>query len=192
MNVMCTDQDLMARVCDGDPEAFGLLAGRHKDWLTRLLYHLFWNHEEAEDGAQEVLLRLWLARRTYEPTANLRTFLFTIARNYWHNRSIRVIRKTHAASPEEQFGPNARRIIEELADESPTPEHIVIQRLEQYRLRRGINQLPEKQRLVFVMSHFLDMRYAEIGETLGIPEGTVKSRMATAVQALRVRLGDQR
>jgi len=179
----------MARVCEDDQEAFGILAQRYKDWLTRLLYHLFWNREEAEDGAQEVLLRLWLARRTYEPTANLRTFLFTIARNYWHNRSTRVIRKTHCASLEEQFGPNARRIIEELADESPTPEHLVIQRLEQYRLRRMISGLPEKQRLVFVMSHFLYMRYREIGETLGIPEGTVKSRMATAVETLRQRLG---
>lgn len=192
MNVMCSDQDLMARLREGDQEAFGLLAQRHKDWLTRLLYHLFWNHEEAEDGAQEVLLRLWLARRTYQPTANLRTFLFTIARNYWHNRSRRVIRKTHCASLEEQFGPNARRVIEELADEAPTPEHIVMQRLEQHRLRRAVNTLPEKQRLVFVMSHFLDMRYREIGETLGVPEGTVKSRMATAVATLRVRLGEER
>jgi RNA polymerase sigma-70 factor (ECF subfamily) len=189
---MCSDQDLMARVCQGDQEAFGLLAQRHKDWLARLLYHLFWNREEAEDGAQEVLLRLWLARRTYEPTANLRTFLFTIARNYWHNRSTRVIRKSPAVSLEQQFGPNARRVIEELADESPTPEHIVIQRFEQYRLRRMIDQLPEKQRLVFVMSHFLDLRYREIGETLGIPEGTVKSRMATAVATLRGRLGEER
>ena len=191
MGIMCSDQDLMALVQQGDTEAFGLVAQRHKDWLIRLLYHLFWNREEAEDGAQEVLLRLWLARRTYEPTANLRTFLFTIARNYWHNRTTRVIRKTKAVSLEEQFGPNARRVIEELADEAPTPEHIVMQRLEQYRLRRAINQLPEKQRLVFVMSHFLDMRYREIGETLGIPEGTVKSRMATAVETLRGRLGDQ-
>jgi len=187
---MCNDQDLMARVCDGDQEAFGILAQRHKDWLTRLLYHLFWNREEAEDGAQEVLLRLWLARRTYQPTANLRTFLFTIARNYWHNRSTRVLRRSPVVSLEDQFGPNARRVIEELADESPTPEHLILQRLEQFRLRQAINQLPEKQRLVLVMSHFLDMRYTEIGETLGIPEGTVKSRMATAVLALRGRLGE--
>ena len=166
----------MARVCEGDQEAFGILAQRHKDWLTRLLYHLFWNREEAEDGAQEVLLRLWLARRTYQPTANLRTFLFAIARNYWHNRSTRVIRKTKAVSLEEQFGPNARRVIEQMAAAEPTPEHVVIQRLEQYRLRRAINGLPEKQRIVLVMSQFLGMRYHEIAETLGIPEGTVKSR----------------
>jgi RNA polymerase sigma-70 factor, ECF subfamily len=186
---MCSDQDLMAKVQAGDPEAFGVLAQRHKEWLTRLLYHLFWNREEAEDGAQEVLLRLWLARRTYQATANLRTFLFTIARNYWHNRSTRVIRRSPVVSLEDQFGPNARRVIEALADESPTPEHLILQRLEQHRLRQAINQLPEKQRLVLVMSHFLDMRYAEIGETLGIPEGTVKSRMATAVQSLRRVLG---
>ena len=185
MKAMCSDQDLMAKVRADDQEAFGVLAQRHKDWLTRLLYHLFWNREEAEDGAQEVLLRLWLSRRTYQPTANLRTFLFTITRNYWHNRSTRVIRRSPVVSLEEQFGPNARRVIEELADEAPTPEHMVLQRLEQHRLRQAINQLPERQRVVFVMSQYLDMRYREIGETLGIPEGTVKSRMATAVETLR-------
>ena len=191
MSDMASDRELMARVQEGDDGAFGVLADRHKDWLTRLLYHLFWSREEAEDGAQEVLLRLWLSRDRYRPTANLRSYLFTIARNYWHNRSTRVIRKTRAVSLEEQFGPGARRMIEQLADEAPTPEHIVIRRLEQYRLRRAVDQLPEKQRLVFVMSHFLDMRYREIGETLGIPEGTVKSRMAAAVTTLRGSLGEE-
>jgi len=189
---MPTDSELMAQVRGGDHEAFGILIDRHQPWLVRLLYHLFWNREEAEDGAQEVLVRLWLARKTYEPTANLRTFLFRIARNTWHNRSTRVIRRQPGRSLEEEFGPGARAIIEELADESPTPEQQIMQRVEVYRIRRAIDALPEKQRMVFLMSHFMDMRYAEIGETLGIPEGTVKSRMATAVQTLRTRLGEER
>ncbi|MEI6501065.1 MAG: sigma-70 family RNA polymerase sigma factor [Armatimonadota bacterium] len=182
---MLTDAELMVRVQHDDPEAFALLVQRHKPWLTRLLYHLFWNREEAEDGSQEVLLRLWLARGRYEPTASLKTFLFTIARNYWHNRSTRVIRKHPAVSLEDQFGPTARVVIEELADRSPTPEQQVMERYEVFHIRRAVDQLPEKQRLVFILSQYGDMRYAEIAELLGIPEGTVKSRMATAVETLR-------
>lgn len=182
---MLTDAELMARVQQEDAEAFALLAQRHKPWLTRMLYHLFWDREEAEDGAQEVLLRLWLARGRYEPTANLRTFLFTIARNYWHNRSTRVIRRHAAKSLEEQFGPGTRALIEELADRDPTPEQQVIERYEVFRIRRAVDGLPEKQRLVFILSQYGDMRYGEIAELLGIPEGTVKSRMSAAVERLR-------
>jgi RNA polymerase sigma-70 factor (ECF subfamily) len=182
---MSTDCELMARVKLDDQEAFALLVQRHKPWLTRLLYHLFWSREEAEDGAQEVLLRLWLSRTRYEPTANLKTFLFTIARNYWHNRSTRVIRRQPVVSLEDQFGPGARAIIEKLADQSPTPEQQVMERYEVFRIRQAVDALPEKQRLVFILSQYGDLRYREIAELLGIPEGTVKSRMATAVEALR-------
>jgi RNA polymerase sigma-70 factor, ECF subfamily len=184
-----SDAELMQLVCRGEPEAFAVLVARHKPWLMRLLYHLFWSHEEAEDGAQEVLLRLWLARTRYEAGASLKTFLFTIARNYWHNRSTRVIKRQPGVSLEEQFGPGTRAIIEKLADEDPTPEQVVIQRYEVFRIRRAVDALPEKLRLVFILSQYGDMRYAEVGEMLGIPEGTVKSRMAAAVEGLRRALG---
>lgn len=185
---MASDSELMAQVAAGDTAAFALLVSRHQPWLTNLLYHLFWSREEAEDGAQEVLLRLWLARHSYAPSASLRTYLFTIARNYWHNHSTRIVRKLPAVSLQGEFGERARSVIEHLADLAPTPEQVVLQRYELFRLRRAVDQLPEKQRLVLIMSHFLDMRYGEIAETLQIPEGTVKSRMAAAVQYLRVKL----
>lgn len=183
-----SDAQLMQLVCQEDAEAFAVLTQRHKPWLTRLLYHLFWSHEEAEDGAQEVLLRLWLARRRYEPGSSLKTFLFTIARNYWHNRSTRVLKRQPVVSLEEQFGPQARRVIEELADRDPTPEQVVIERYAVFRIRRAVDRLPEKLRLVFILSQYGDMRYAEVGEVLGIPEGTVKSRMSAAVASLRIAL----
>lgn len=50
---MLDDHELMARVRADDPEAFKLLVQRHQQWLTRLLYQLFWSREEAEDGAQD-------------------------------------------------------------------------------------------------------------------------------------------
>lgn len=185
---MLTDHELMAKVKDGDQEAFVLVAERHKAWLAGVLYHLFWDREEAEDGAQEVLLRVWLGRREYEPTAALRTYLFAIARNYWHNRSQRVIKRAPVLSLEQEFGPRAWEYLEELADRAPATEQVVMRRWEMFQIRRAVDQLPEKQRLVFVLSQFGGMKYAEVAEVLGIPEGTVKSRMAAAVQSLRVTL----
>lgn len=191
MTCPASDAELMARARDGDTDAFTALIERHRDWLRQLLYHLSWSREEAEDGVQEVFLRLWQARRTYEPRAALRTYLYTLARNYWFNRSTRQRSPRQVSSLEEPDGPYGRRRIEELPDRQPTPEAQVLRNLEIYRLRRLVDQLPEKQRVVFIMSEYLDMRYAVIGETLDIPEGTVKSRMFQAVQTLRQGLSDR-
>jgi RNA polymerase sigma-70 factor, ECF subfamily len=185
---MLDDHELMARVRADDPEAFRLLVQRHQQWLTRLLYHLFWSREEAEDGAQEVLLRVWLSRREYQPRAAFRTYLFAVARNYWHNRSTRVLRRQPGVSLQEEFGPEAQALIERLADRSPTPEQQLLERYEVFRIRRAVDELPEKQRLVFILSHYGQMRYAEIAGLLEIPPGTVKSRMSAAVEALRRKL----
>ena len=185
-----TDAELMALAKLDDPQAFGKLVERHQTWLKRLLYHLFWNWEEAEDGVQEVFLRVWLARDKYEPKARFTTYLFSVARNYWVNRSTRGKPKTPFVSLEEQFGPEATALLEQLADQAPSPEQQVIRSYEVYRIRRALDDLPEKQRLVFILSHFEDLRYAKIAELLDIPEGTVKSRMAHAVRNLRDRLGE--
>jgi len=80
-----TDEDLMVRAREGDADAFCALARRHQGWLERFLYHMTWDRELAEDGAQEVLVRVWLARERYEPTARFTTFLFACARNRCRN-----------------------------------------------------------------------------------------------------------
>jgi RNA polymerase sigma-70 factor (ECF subfamily) len=78
-----------------------------------------------------------------------------------------------------------------MAARERTPEAEIIARCERSRLRQMVDALPEKQRLVFVMSQYLDMRYPEIGDTLSIPEGTVKSRMFHAIRSLRERLAHE-
>ncbi len=75
----------MVRAREGDADAFCALARRHQGRLERFLYHMTWDRELAEDGAQEVLVRVWLARERYEPTARFTTFLFACARNRCRN-----------------------------------------------------------------------------------------------------------
>ena len=183
-----TDTELMTQAKLDNHHAFGVLVERHGNWLKRLFYHLFWSWEEAEDGVQEVFLRVWLARQQYEPKARFKTYLFRVARNYWVNRSTRRRPKAALVSLEEEFGPRAARLLEELADQAPLPEEQVIRSYEVFCIRRAVDELPEKQRWVFILSHFGEMRYAEIAELLEIPEGTVKSRMAHALGHLRERL----
>jgi len=191
MDATADDVELMRRSKEGDSEAFAVIVQRHKGWLQRLFYHLFWDWEEAQDATQEVLVRVWLARERYEPRARFRTYLFAVARNYWLNRQARSNCRPRALSLQEQFSPETLSLLEKMAGDSPSPEDAVIRSYERFRIRRAVSGLPEKQRLVFILSHFEDLRYAEIAELLDIPVGTVKSRMSHAVQALRDELTEE-
>lgn len=79
------DIRLMCQAREGDMDAFSLLVGRYRERVESFLFRLFWNREKAEDGAQEVFLRLWLARRRYKSRARFTTFLFQVAHNYWRD-----------------------------------------------------------------------------------------------------------
>jgi len=77
------------------------------------------------------------------------------------------------------------------ANERIEPEVHLMEDYRRFVIRRAIRALPAKQKLVFVMSHFEDMKYEEIAEVLGVPLGTVKSRMFAAVQSLRASLKEE-
>jgi RNA polymerase sigma-70 factor (ECF subfamily) len=177
------DVRLMDRARDGDVEAFSLLVRRHRERVSSFLYRLSWDREKAEDGAQEVFLRVWLSRRRYEPSARFTTFLYQIAQNYWLDQ----VRKARARPAEveltettgERRGPLPR------APAVTEPQHQLFLRYQQWRIRQAIARLPERHRLVFVLAHLEGYRLAEVAEMLEVPVGTVKSRMNTAVRLLR-------
>lgn len=170
------DVQLMLRVTQEDEEAFDELCRRYRRQLSGFFYSLCWNADAAQDYAQEVLVCLWLARHRYEPTAPFRPYLFRIARNHW----LSALRK-RKCRPEPMFLEETWQPVE---DESGL-EKLLIARYEDRRIKMAIADLPEHYRLVFVLSHFEGMKYAEIAEILEIPVGTVKSRMSAAVRILR-------
>lgn len=176
------DVQLMLSVTQGDEEAFDELCRRYRRQLAGFFYSLCWNTDAAQDCAQEVLVCLWLARERYEPTGSFRSYLFKIARNRW----LTTLRK-RKCRPEPMF---LEEIWEPLEDESGL-EKLLIARYEDRRNKMAIADLPEHYRLVFVLSHFEGMKYAEIAEILEIPVGTVKSRMSAAVRILRDKLSKE-
>jgi len=170
------DISLMLRVKQGDEDAFEELLIKYRKPLTNFFYSLCWNADTAQDCAQEVLLRLWLARERYEPSGNFKSYVFRIARNHW----LTVVRK-RKCRPEPMFLAE----IWQLETSESGLERLLIKRYEDRRIKLAIAELPEHYRLVFVLSHFQDMKYSEIAEVLEIPVGTVKSRMSAAVRKLR-------
>jgi len=138
------------------------------------LLNFFWrqgvSHHEGEDLVQETYLRLWKYRHDYEPTAKLSTFLFLIARQV---RIDALRRQSRRENREERWGKEQPETV------SPSAPGV------REDVRWALSQLTEPLRDVVELGVFQDLPYAEIGEILGIPVGTVKSRMSNALKKLK-------
>ena len=132
---------------------------------------------EGEDFVQETYLRLWNYRREYRPTAKLSTFLFVLARQVRIDALRRQVRRE---SREENWGKEQPTAV-------PPPSPGV-----RDDVRWALAQLSEPLRDVVELGVFQDLPYAEIGEILGIPVGTVKSRMSNALKKLKEVFDDRR
>ncbi len=165
------DIALMARVRKGDEGAFAQLIARHELPLVNFFRRLG-AYQEAEDLAQVTFLRLFRYRTRYRPSAKFTTFLYTLARHAWADHLRQVARR--------------ERIVERGRIEWPTSDGAT-SGMARARLdaQAALAALPEKLRMVVVMSLYQGLDYAEIAKALGIPVGTVKSRMFLALRRLR-------
>lgn len=179
------DVELMHRVKTGDRAAFAELYESHKGPLFNFLFRMSWDRNVADDCLQEVFIAVWKAAPTWEPTAQVNTWLFKIARNIWINEGRRARRRpalfSVVAPEEESAGPD-------FPDQAAGPEDSSLSVEARAAVRKAIEQLPEKERMVVLLSEFEGMKYAEIAEILDIPVGTVKSRMSSASERLRALL----
>jgi RNA polymerase sigma-70 factor, ECF subfamily len=180
-----SDADLMAKVRDGDYCAFDEIYRRYSGRLRRFLFSLTWDQDTAEDYLQETFARLYRARHRYEPTGSFATFIFRIAKNYYLTQRRRAKRRPEEASLD-HLSTDGRKSFENIpANQSIEPEIHLVAEYQKYRIRQAVMSLPEDLKMVFVLCHFEDLKYVDIAELLGIPVGTVKSRMFRAVSTLR-------
>jgi RNA polymerase sigma-70 factor (ECF subfamily) len=177
------DVELMHRVKTGDRAAFAELYEAHKGPLFSFLFRMCWDKVVAEDCLQEVFIAVWKAAPTWEPTAQVNTWLFRIARNIWINEGRRAKRRPALFS---FLGPTDEESQQpDFADEAAGPEDNTLSQEARAAVRKAIDQLPEHEKMVVLLSEFDGMKYAEIAEVLEIPVGTVKSRMSSASERLR-------
>lgn len=184
-----SDTQVMECLRDGDDDALEIIVERYQNELVGYFYHHCWDQLTAEDLAQTVFIKLFRARSRYIITAKLRTYLYRIAYNAWVDH---LRRQRHHASLDAQYGgeggPSLR---DSLADpkQAAAGSEVNTPFLRQ-RIQEAVERLPAGQQDVFILANNQDMRYQEISEVLGIPEGTVKSRMHAAVRRLRTDLAD--
>ncbi len=179
-----SDFELMALVGGDDIEAFAELVRRYQDPLVNFFYRYAWDRFLAEDCAQEVLIRVFRASKSYAPTASFKTYLFSIARNFWidHLRSSRAGREISLQSAVD----GDETVLGDLVEsQERDPGDGLGGRETGEIIRNAIDSLPEDQKSVFVLCQVEGMKYSDAAGILGIPLGTVKSRMHAAVEKLK-------
>lgn len=158
-------------------ELFRYFAPRVKSYLLRLGVP----EPAAEDLAQETMLNVWRKADRFDPArAEPSTWIFAIARN------LRIDSLRRARRPEVDV-----EILETFEDEAPRADEVLSAAQRRERVRAALHGLPAEQAEVVRLSFFDDHSHGEIAERLGIPLGTVKSRLRLAMTRVRSFLGEE-
>lgn len=167
------DEALAWRARAGDRQAFTSLVRRHQERVFGFLLRLLGRRDEAMDLTQDAFLKAWGALPGWQPEARFTTWLFQIARN----SALDLLRRRQRV----EFVPfDSGSSDEEMPDPAPPPEEQFSGRQRLGLLERVLGALPVEQREILLLRELEDMSYADIADTLGINEGTVKSRLARA------------
>ena len=162
---------LIERCLAGDQAAWDQIVRQHWRKVFNLAYKFVGRHDEAEDLTQDIFLKIFKALRTFDRRANFQTWLISISRNLCidHYRSVRKERETMARDVDaSELSPVSR-------ERSPF-SHLEQANLKEI-IRQALAELPPALRQAVVLRDLQEFTYQEIADQLGLPEGTVKSRI---------------
>jgi RNA polymerase sigma factor (sigma-70 family) len=165
----------LIRQCQaGDKDAFGRLVKQFAGRAIGAAYLLLGNRDDAMEASQDAFIRAWRNIRRFDGRSKFYTWYSAVLRNVCLSR---LRRRRH---------PTGEMVVEPPGQAESDDPSILAERSERTDLvRKAILQLPVKHREIIVMSHFQHMSYKEIAASLGIPIGTVMSRLHNARKALR-------
>jgi len=183
-----SDAEVMLRAKTGDESAFAYLVEKYRRPMMTFMYRMVHNAAAAEDLAQEVFLRVYRSRESYEASAKFSTWLYRIATNLAvnHARDSRHERPENMLSldePDENTG-----LAIDVPDGSLSAEEMLVRRERMIAIRRRVNELPERQKVAVIMHKYQQMDYREISEVLKLSESATKSLLFRAYEALRGQL----
>ena len=181
-----SDEDLLGRYRDARrPEDFAELVRRHSGGLGRYLARYLGDAALAEDVLQDTFLRVHARCGLYRDGWPARPWLYAVALH----RAVDALRRSRRLPTVRLDAPLAAdepgSLVELLADDEPGPLEELQDRERQRWVRESVARLPEPLRRVLVLGYYQDLTYAEIAGRLGIPLGTVKSRLHGAIARLR-------
>jgi RNA polymerase sigma-70 factor (ECF subfamily) len=183
-----SDAEVMLRVKAGDDSAFDFLVQKYRRPIINFMYRMAHNTAAAEDLAQEVFLRVYRSRSSYEASAKFTTWLYRIATNLGMNysrdtRHERPENLMNLDEPDEETGQSP-----DLADKTPSVEEEIMQRERLNAIRQKVEALPERQKMAVLMHKYQQMDYKQIAEVLKLSESATKSLLFRAYETLRTQL----
>jgi RNA polymerase sigma-70 factor (ECF subfamily) len=173
------DEALVARVAARDEGAFRLLADRHLGRIVRLAQKMTGSAADADEIAQEALLRIWLNAERYQPRrARLATWIYRIV----YNLSVDRLRRPRQ-EPIDAAG--------EVSDPAPSALDALAERSDLIRLRAALARLPERQRAALVLFYYEELSGEDAAEVLGLSLRAFWSLLHRARQAVQHDLQEQ-
>jgi len=183
-----SDADIMLQVKAGDDSAFEYLVQKYRRPMVSFMFRMAHNNAAAEDLAQEVFLRVYRSRESYEASAKFTTWLYRIATNLAvnHARDTRHERPENTVSLDEPDQESGHTL--DLPDHTPSAEDAIVRRERVAAIRQRVQALPERQRMAVVMHKYQQMEYREIADVLKLSESATKSLLFRAYETLREQL----
>ncbi|HEX5131611.1 MAG TPA: sigma-70 family RNA polymerase sigma factor [Candidatus Krumholzibacteria bacterium] len=177
-----TDEELMLKVQGGETDCYDVLVERYKNRLFNYLLRLTGNRDEAEEFAQEALVKAYIHAEKYKTIAKFSTWLYTIATNLVRNRV-----RSRSRAPQifslwtRVFGDGDDERVVDIPDDSQrSPEEAINDNELSEIISAAIQKIPEKYRTSFVLREVNEMSYEEIAAVTGLKLGTVRSRINRA------------
>ncbi len=171
-----SDEALMARVARGDQPAFRVLARRHAPAIVRLARRILGNTADAEDVAQEAMLRVWTHAPRWQPLAAFKTWLTRVVVNLCLDRKRRAPWVELEAAGE-------------IADSAPVASELAETDERERLLQRAIAELPDRQRTAIVLTYSEGMSNAQVADILDTSVSAVETLLVRGKQNLRRALG---
>ncbi|HWC20562.1 MAG TPA: RNA polymerase sigma factor [Terriglobales bacterium] len=183
-----SDAEVMLLAGAGDDSAFEYLVEKFRRPMVGFMYRMTHNQAIAEELAQEVFLRIYRSRSSYQAEAKFSTWLYRIATNLAVNhardtRSERMASTVNLDEPDPETGTTP-----DVADATPNVEADILRNERLAAIRQHIMSLPERQRMAVLMHKYQGLDYREIGKVLKLSESATKSLLFRAYETLRDKL----
>ena len=176
-----SDQDLVARVTEGDRNAFRMLVDRHSRSVFRLAYRMTRTEQDAEDVVQETFLRAFRQLHRYESRSSFATWIYRIASNY----ALDLIRSKERRQEIALQPVNGNGELYDVAAHAPLPDRLAFSSQVRQGFDRAMKALSSQERVAFTLRHFEGYSIEQIAATLEISETAAKNSVFRAVQKLR-------
>jgi RNA polymerase sigma-70 factor (ECF subfamily) len=176
-----TDEELVDTYRAGETNAFRVLIERYQDDLMRFLYRFMGSKELAEDVFQEAFLQIHVSIDTFDVTKRFKPWLFTIAANKgrdMHRKKNRRSALELSANVGEEDGPT---FVDLMEVDVPAPSDALNAHEQDRIVQQVVDSLPDLHREILLLAYFQRLSYVQMADQLGIPLGTVKSRLHAAV-----------